>query len=57
LKEMMRGRPVAATTARAAVSLASDPEWPSHTRPAARFGTIDSSFSASSTAGKLALDR
>ena len=43
---MILGRPEAATTARATVSFASEPEWPSHTRPAARFGTMDLRFSS-----------
>ena len=37
----MRGRPVASVTARATVSLASDPEWPSQTRLSLPPGVID----------------
>ena len=53
----MRGRPVASVTARAMVSLASEPEWPSQTRLSLPPGVIESSFSASRTAGALTADR
>src|SRR5690606_1388391 len=48
------GRPVADTTARATVSLASQPECANQTRPAARFGTLVRSVSARLTEARLA---
>ena len=53
MKEMKRERPVAACTTRSAQSLASEPEWPNHTRRAPRPGVIRRSSSASATAFSL----
>ena len=54
---MKRRRPVAASMVRTAVSLASEPEWLSHTRRSPVPGTARSRSSASATAGSLIEDR
>src|SRR2546421_12092167 len=53
---MNGGGPVAASIARTAVSLASDPEWPSHTLRSDGPGVAARRASASATAGPLIED-
>ena len=50
---MKRGRPVAASSTRAAASLASEPEWPYQTRRSASPGIVSSSASARAAAGSF----
>lgn len=53
MKLTKRERPVAAVTARTRASLASEPQWPNHTRRSPAPGISARSSSASATAASL----